>query len=231
MKTSKILLPLAIAAMTVSIHAEDKNPMKDQRDKAGYSIGVNIGTSLKRDGVDVNVDSLLSGLKDSFSGAELKMKPEEMQAALKELQTAMMAKAGEESKVRGDKAKKEGDDFLAANKAKEGVKTTASGLQYKVLKEGTGAQPKATDKVTVHYRGTLVDGTEFDSSYKRGEPATFGVDQVIKGWTEALQLMKAGSKWQLFIPSNLAYGERGAGQEIPPNAALIFEVELISVNG
>jgi FKBP-type peptidyl-prolyl cis-trans isomerase FklB len=131
----------------------------------------------------------------------------------------------------GEKNKKEGDQFLAQNKKKEGVNALASGLQYKIIKPGTGKKPQPTDTVTVQYRGTLIDGTEFDSSYRRGQPATFEVNKVIRGWTEALQLMQEGSKWQLFIPSDLAYGERGAGQQIGPNAALIFEVELLSIQG
>jgi len=140
-----------------------------------------------------------------------------------------MTKQEEETKKLGEKNRKEGEAFLAANKKKEGVKTLASGLQYKVIKPGTGKKPKSTDTVTTHYRGTLIDGTEFDSSYNRGQPATFPVHGVIPGWTEALQLMEEGAKWQLFIPSKLGYGERGAGQAIGPNATLIFEVELVSV--
>jgi FKBP-type peptidyl-prolyl cis-trans isomerase len=149
---------------------------------------------------------------------------QEMQDAMMSLQKEMQNKAAE----LGVKSKKEGEDFLAANKSKEGVKTTASGLQYKVLKEGKGPKPKSTDTVKVHYRGTLLDGTEFDSSYKRGEPVEFPLDQVIKGWTEGLQLMPAGSKYQFWIPANLAYGEPG-NRGIPPNSTLIFEVELLEI--
>src|SRR3989338_270904 len=153
----------------------------------------------------------------------------EVQETMMAFQNEMKTKQAEHAKVLGGKNKKEGEAFLAENKKKEGVKTTASGLQYKVIKNGNGKKPKATDTVTVHYKGTLIDGTEFDSSYKRGEPTSFPVNQVIAGWTEALQLMNVGSKWQLFIPANLGYGDRGAGPQIGPNAAFIFEVELISL--
>ncbi|MBN8418125.1 MAG: FKBP-type peptidyl-prolyl cis-trans isomerase [Verrucomicrobia bacterium] len=210
-------------------HAEDKTVFKDQKDKAGYSIGTNIGSSLRQDGLDLNIDALVAGLKDSFTGAAPQLTPEEQQAALTALKKTMTEKAMAESKAAGEKAKTEGEAFLAANKTKEGVKILPSGLQYKVIKEGNGAQPKLTDQVTVNYRGTLVNGKEFDSSYKRGEAATFPVNEVIKGWTEALPLMKEGAKWEIFVPAVLAYGEQGAGRDIPPNATLIFEVELLSV--
>jgi FKBP-type peptidyl-prolyl cis-trans isomerase FklB len=227
----KTILPLALIALVAQIHAEDKTVLKDQKDKAGYSIGTNIGSGLKHDGVDVNIDALIAGLKDSFTGAAAQLTPAQQQEALATLQKEMTDKVTAERKIAGEKAKKEGDAFLAANKTKDGVKTLPDGLQYKVLAEGKGAQPKPTDQVTVNYRGTLIDGTEFDSSYKRGEPATFPVNEVIKGWTEALPMMKTGSKWQLFVPADLAYGEKGAGRDIPPNATLVFEVELLGVKG
>jgi len=225
----KSILPLALAALAVPIHAANQPVLKDQKDKTGYSIGATIGADLKQGALDVNIDSLVAGLKDSFTGAAPQLPPEEQREVLAALQKQMMEKAVAARTAAGEKAKKEGAEFLASNKAKPDVKTLPSGLQYKVLAEGKGTQPKPTDQVTVNYRGTLVDGTEFDSSYKRGEPATFPVDGVIKGWTEALPLMKTGSKWQLFVPAALAYGERGAGREIPPHATLIFEVELVGV--
>jgi len=225
----KTILPLALAALAVQGNAEDKTVIKDQKEKAGYSIGAKIGSGLKQDGVDVNIDALVSGLKDSFTGAAPQLTPSQQQEAIATLQKQVTEKVAAERKVAGEKAKKESEEFLVANKAKDGVKTLPSGLQYKVLSEGKGVPPKPTDQVTVNYRGTLLDGTEFDSSYKRGEPATFPVNQVIKGWTEALPLMKPGAKWQLFVPAELAYGERGAGRDIPPNATLIFEVELLGV--
>jgi len=225
----KIILPLALAALAAQIHADDKLALKDQKDKAGYSIGANIGSSLKHDGIDVSLDALVAGLKDSFTGAAPQLTPEQQQEALGAVQKEVTEKAIAQRKAAGEKAKKEGEEFLAKNKAKDGVKTLPSGLQYKVLVEGKGAQPKPTDQVTVNYRGTLIDGAEFDSSYKRGQPATFPVNQVIKGWTEALPLMKTGAKWELFVPADLAYGEHGAGRDVPPNATLIFEVELLGV--
>ncbi|MCJ7833279.1 MAG: FKBP-type peptidyl-prolyl cis-trans isomerase, partial [Deltaproteobacteria bacterium] len=169
------------------------------------------------------------GFKDALSGAKPLLSEEEMRTVMTAFQKEISEKQAEKTKVLGEKNKKEGETFLAENKKKEGVKILTSGLQYKVVKEGTGKKPKATDKVTTHYQGTLIDGTEFDSSYKRGEPAAFPVNGVIPGWTEALQLMKVGSKWQLFVPSKLAYGERGAGPKIGPNAVLIFTVELLSI--
>jgi FKBP-type peptidyl-prolyl cis-trans isomerase FklB len=199
--------------------------LKDAKDKASYGIGLNIGANLKHQNVDLNSDALMAGLKDGLSGEKPKLSEQEAREAMMSLQKDMEQK----QQVAGQKNKEEGDKFLAANKTKPGVKTTASGLQYKVEKEGTGASPKPNDMVTVNYRGTLIDGTEFDSSYKRGQPATFGVSQVIKGWTEALQLMKPGAKYQLFIPSGLAYGDRGAGRDIGPDSTLIFDVELLNV--
>ena len=230
----KAIAPFFLAAtLMIQAHADDKpapSPaLKDDRDKAGYSIGADIGRNLKRDGMDVNIDALIAGIRDAYTGAPSQLTPEQQQEALASLQKKLVAQHEADQAQAGTKAKKEGEDFLAANKSKDGVKTLPDGLQYKVLTEGKGEQPKSDSQVSVNYRGTLVDGTEFDSSYKRGEPATFGVNQVIKGWGEALPLMKVGSKWQVFIPSSLAYGEDGIPGTIPPNSVLIFEVELLEV--
>ena len=196
-------------------------------DKASYIIGFNLGSNLKKQEIPVTADLIVKGLRDGLGGAKGLLTDEEIQAAMTEFQQKMMAKQQAEMKEKGEKNKKEADEFLAANKTKQGVVTTASGLQYQILQEGTGATPKATDQVTVHYKGALLDGTVFDSSYERNEPATFTVNQVIPGWVEALQLMKVGSKAKLFIPPALAYGEAGAGQQIGPNALLVFDVELL----
>ena len=211
--------------LSYSMGAEIKNP----KERLSYSMGADIGNKLKKQAIDIEPDLFARGLKDAFSGSKLLLTEQEIQDAIMALQKEMVAKQAERSKALAEKNKKEGEAYLAENKKKEGVTTLPSGLQYKVIKEGAGKTPKDTDTVVTNYRGALIDGTEFDSSYKRGEPATFPVKGVIAGWTEALQLMKEGAKWQLFIPSNLAYGERGAGGVIGPNATLIFEVELISV--
>jgi FKBP-type peptidyl-prolyl cis-trans isomerase len=179
--------------------------------------------------VDYKVDLVAQGLKDAMTGAKMRLTEQEAQAVLQEVQTELRKAQQEKAEKASAANKTEGEAFLAANKAKEGVVTLPSGLQYKILKEGTGPKPAATDTVVCNYKGTLINGTEFDSSYKRGQPSTFPVAGVIKGWTEALQLMPVGSKWQLFVPSNLAYGERGTGADIGPHATLIFEVELMSI--
>jgi len=200
------------------------------KEKASYAIGMNLGGGLHRQNIDVDSAALVQGLKDTLSGNKTLLTEEEARAALMQLQSEMQAKMQAKQAAEGEANKKEGDAFLAANKTKEGVVTLPSGLQYKILTPGTGPKPTATDSVVCNYKGTLINGTEFDSSYKRGEPATFPVTGVIKGWTEALQLMPVGSKWQLFIPSDLAYGPRGTpGGPIGPNATLIFEVELVSI--
>jgi len=216
-----LLANAAFAAETVVL--------KTERDKISYGIGMDIGENMKRQSIDIDPDMLAQGIKDVFSGGKLLLTEEEFSSTMENFKKDMMAKQQMKMQELSDKNKKEGEAFLAGNKKKEGVTTLPSGLQYKVIKEGEGNMPKATDTVTVHYKGTLIDGTEFDSSYGRGEPATFPVNGVIPGWTEALQLMKAGSKWQLFIPANLAYGERGAGGRIGPHSVLVFEVELISI--
>ncbi len=203
--------------------------LKDQKDKVSYIIGIDIGTNLKRQSVEINPEILLRGIQDGLAGNKPLMSDQEMKDAIALFQKEMQAKQEEVAKKMGEKNKKEGETFLAENKRKEGVVTLASGLQYKVIKKGSGKKPKLTDTVTTHYRGTLIDGTEFDSSYRRNQPVSFPVNGVIPGWTEALQLMEEGAKWQLFIPPHLAYGERGAGPQIGPNATLIFEVELISI--
>lgn len=198
-------------------------------EKAGYIIGLNLGNNLRQQEIPVTADQIIKGLRDGLGKAPAQLSDEEIQTTMQSFQQQMMAKQQEKQKVVGEKNKKEGDEFLAANKTKPGVKTTASGLQYQVVQEGSGPTPKPTDKVTVNYKGTLLDGKVFDSSYDRGQPVTFAVNQVIPGWVEALQLMKAGSKYKLFIPSSLAYGESGAGGDIGPNSVLQFEVELLKI--
>jgi FKBP-type peptidyl-prolyl cis-trans isomerase FklB len=231
-----LLLPMkslfvAITALALASTglAQEKTELKDSKDKVSYSIGLDIGATFKKQKIDVNADVLLAGIKDALSGAKPLMTDDQVRETMKAFSKEMMEKQAAATKETAQKNAAAGEQFLAENKKKPGVKTTASGLQYKVLKEGNGPTPKASDSVVTNYRGTLINGTEFDSSYKRGQPATFPVAGVIKGWTEALQLMKVGSKYQLFVPANLAYGERGAGEEIKPNETLIFEVELMEI--
>jgi len=217
-------------AFAGSVLAETKpagNAPKETKDKVSYSIGADIGNNLKKNDLDINPDFLAQGLRDAFNGKTV-MTEEEMKSTLQDFQKEMQAKMEAKHKAAADKNKTEGEKFLDENKKKEGVQTTADGLQYKIIKTGTGAKPKADDTVVVNYKGTLISGTEFDSSYKRGEPATFPVNGVIPGWTEALQLMPVGSKWELYIPANLAYGEN-APPSIGPNQVLIFEVELLDI--
>ena len=203
--------------------------LKTDKDKVSYALGMNLGANLKRDSVDIDPAIFLRALKETVAGGKTLLTESEARAALTQLQTAIRGKQMEKMKLAGDANKKEGDAFLAANKSQEGIVTLPSGLEYKILTQGTGPKPAVTDTVVCNYRGTLVNGMEFDSSYKRGQPATFPVNGVIKGWTEALQLMPVGSKWQLFLPAELAYGERGPSPEIGPNSTLIFEVELLSI--
>jgi FKBP-type peptidyl-prolyl cis-trans isomerase FklB len=228
-----IAFSLLIAAGRVTAQtaqtAQGASPLKDQKDKVSYSLGLNIGNNLKKQSIDVNPDLLVRGIKDSFSNAKPLLTEAEVEEVLTAFKKDMAAKQQQQIATLSEKNKKDGAAFLAANKTKEGVKTTASGLQYKVLKQGTGPKPKATDTVKTTYKGSLIDGSVFDSSDQHGGSATFPVNGVIKGWTEALQLMEVGSKWQIFVPAELAYGERGAGDVIGPNATLIFEVELLSI--
>lgn len=198
--------------------------MTDTTGQASYCFGIVMASNMKSAGLDsLDMETFMVGFKDVFSNQPLKIDRSQAEATIQQyMQQAMMKKS---SAIR-----EEGQNYLDSNKAKAGVKSTASGLQYEVLKPGSGKSPKATDKVTVHYTGKLTDGTVFDSSVQRGQPATFGVNQVIAGWTEALQLMKEGDKWMLYIPYNLAYGERGAPPQIPAFATLVFEVELLKVN-
>jgi FKBP-type peptidyl-prolyl cis-trans isomerase FklB len=205
--------------------------LKTDKDKDSYAIGLNVGKSLHRDEVDVDPNIVLRGLRDALAGGKTLMTDDEVKTTMVALQADVRKKQEAKLQLAAEANKKEGEAFLTANKAQEGVVTLPSGLQYKILTEGTGPKPTATDSVVCNYRGTLLNNTEFDSSYKRGQPATLRVNGVIKGWTEALQLMPVGSKWQLFIPSELAYGQRGAGPGGPigPNATLVFEIELLSI--
>jgi FKBP-type peptidyl-prolyl cis-trans isomerase FklB len=203
--------------------------LKTPKEKVSYAFGMAFGRNMKAQGIDLDPDTFVKAYKDTIANAKPVMTDEEAQAAVTEFQTEIMAKKQEEMQKAGEENKKAGEAFLAENKKKEGIQTLPSGLQYKVVKDGTGKKPTANDKVTVNYKGRLLDGTEFDSSYKRNEPATFPVSGVIPGWTEAMQLMKTGSAWEIYIPAKLAYGEAGAGGVIPPNATLVFEVELLSI--
>jgi FKBP-type peptidyl-prolyl cis-trans isomerase FklB len=210
-------------------HAQSKPSLKTDKEKVSYSIGLDIGTNFKRQSVDLDSKALAAGISDGLSGAKPALGEDEVKKVLADFQQQMRTRAATMAQQAADDNKKKGEAFLVENKKQKGVVTLPSGLQYKILKDAKGAKPKATDTVSTHYRGTLIDGTEFDSSIKRGQPAEFPVNQVIPGWTEALQLMPVGSKWQLFIPSDLAYGPQGAGNTIGPNSTLIFEVELLDI--
>jgi len=205
--------------------------LKDEKEKTSYALGMNIAHTVKGQLVDLDSAAFIQGVRDVLTGGKTLLTDEEMAAVMTVLQTEMNIKAAAKMKIVSDANKAAGAAFLAENKTKEGVVTLPSGLQYKILTAETGPKPALTDVVICNYRGTLLDGKEFDSSYKRGQPASFPVNRVIKGWTEALQLMPVGSKWQLFIPSELAYADRGAGADIGPGATLVFEVELISIQG
>lgn len=206
-------------------------PLTTDKEKLSYVLGSDLGRRMKAGSIDVDPQILARGISDVLTGSKPAMTDEEMRATMMEFQKSMQQKQAAAVKDLGDKNKKQGEEFLAQNKSKEGVVTLPDGLQYKVLKAGDGPKPTTADKVKCNYRGTLINGKEFDSSYKRNEPVTFPVNGVIKGWVEALQLMPVGSKWQLFIPPDLAYGERGQGSDIEPNSTLIFEVELLSIEG
>jgi FKBP-type peptidyl-prolyl cis-trans isomerase FklB len=226
---SRLVIILCMALAAGPVFAADQVELKTQKDKISYAIGMDVGNGLKKNDVDVDPDLVAKAIKDILAGNKPLMTDEEVKTAITGLQKDLQAKQQERAKALGEKNKKR-EEFLAKNKTNKGVKTLPSGLQYKVITEGKGKTPKASDTVTVQYKGTLIDGTEFDSSFKRGQPATFPVSGVIKGWTEALQLMKEGSKWQLVVPADLAYGAGGTpGGPIGPNAVLIFDVELVSI--
>ncbi len=218
-------IAIATLAALVSGQALAAELDTDQK-RFSYLVGLQIGQQIVKDGIDLNEDAFMAAIKDVQAGKPPRLSQEEIQATLQRIQQARAA----EAEKAGEDNKRIGQEFLAANKSKPGITELASGLQYKVVTEGKGAKPKATDKVEVHYRGTLIDGTEFDSSYSRGAPASFPVNGVIQGWQEALQLMAEGSKWQIFVPSELAYGARGAGADIGPHSTLIFDVELLKIN-
>lgn len=220
-----MIVIVGILFLVSQVNAQENLVLKSQKEKVSYIIGMEIGSNLKKQLADVDSTILAKGIQDALTDRKPLLTEKEIQETMAAFQKEMMVKQTEVAK----KNKAEGEAFLSENKKKEGVKALPSGLQYKVIKAGTGKKPKSNDTVTAHYRGTLINGTEFDSSYKRGQPVSFQVSGVIPGWTEALQLMEVGAKWQLFIPSNLAYGEQGAGRDIGPNATLIFEVELVSI--
>lgn len=230
MKTLSVLIISAFLCVPNLWAQQQTAPLKTEKDKESYVIGLNLGADMKRRSVeDLNFDMLIQGIRDAYSGGNKLLTEEEQNQIWAAFQKSLAEKQKVNTMKTAEENKKKGDAFLAENKNKEGVVTTASGLQYKVLRAGKGAKPKLEDTVTTHYRGTLLDGTEFDSSYRRNEPVSFKLSGVIPGWTEALQLMETGSKWQLFIPADLAYGTKGAGGLIGPNETLIFEVELISI--
>ena len=218
-----------LAAQDSEVEQEPPRATANLKQKASYAIGLSVGSNLKRGGVDLDVDSLARGLKDSLSGKKPMMSEQEADQVMKEFERQIALERDARAKKTGPVNQREGEVFQAQNKGKQGVKTLRSGLQYRVLKQGNGPRPTETDLVKTHYRGHLINGKEFDSSYRRNEPAIFPVNGVIKGWTEALQLMPVGSKWELVVPAELAYGDRGAAPEIGPKSTLIFEVELLDI--
>ncbi len=230
MKYTKLIGVIGLGIILPACQStQHKTELKTLQDSVSYSIGMDIGRNLKGQMIDVNPDALAQALKDMNGDGKPMLTDAQARSAMMAFQTQMMATHAEKMKAAGEKNKKDGEVFLAENKKKEGVVTLPSGLQYKVLTMGNGKKPRANDKVTLNYRGVLIDGTEFDNSYKRGEPAVFPVNGIIKGLSEALQLMPVGSKWQIVVPADIAYGEQGAGAQIAPNAVLIFEIELLGI--
>jgi FKBP-type peptidyl-prolyl cis-trans isomerase len=230
--THRILAVALVAGLATACDKQQdrgSTELNTDAQKFGYAIGVDIGKSLSPVKDEVDIDALIAGLDEALAGKEPRLNDEDREKVKSEVTRKLQQKQVEERTAKAAAAKAAGEKFLAENGKREGVKTTESGLQYEILTEGTGATPKATDKVTVHYKGTLIDGTEFDSSYARGQPVTFPLGNVIPGWTEGLQLVKTGGKAKLYIPSSLGYGERGAGAKIGPNETLVFEVELIGI--
>lgn len=230
------LIPAVVCVAAIgTAAAQDKSPaavkLDSETQKISYIFGHNIGSRMKGDKIKVDLDSLIAGVKAALAGEASQLSEEETNQTLQKFQEQMQAEQEKAAAAAGGENAKAGADFLAENGKRKGVVTTASGLQYEILKAAEGAKPGKEDSVKVHYHGTLIDGTVFDSSVDRGEPVEFGVTQVIPGWTEALQLMPVGSKWKLFIPSKLAYGERSASEDIGPNSTLIFEVELLGIEG
>ena len=225
------MLTLSTAAFAQEAAVPQAAAPTTQKEKLSYAIGMNMGRQFKSQAIDVDPAMLVQGLRDVLAGGKTAITEEEEHAVMTAFQNEMRSKQQAIMAQAAEKNAKEGEAFLAANKTREGVVTTPSGLQYKIVAAGSGPKPTLDDTVVCHYRGTLINGTEFDSSYKRNEPAKFPVKGVIKGWTEALQMMPVGSKWQLWVPANLAYGERGVGPQIGPNTMLIFEVELVSIQG
>ena len=224
------MLTFVMTALPALAAAQETPALTTEKDKLSYAMGMDLGAQLKTRSVEIDPAVFGRGLADALAGGKTLLTEEEAKAVITELQKAMMVKQAEAARLAGEKNKADGEAFLAANKAKEGVVTLPSGLQYKVLKAGDGRKPTEADTVECQYRGSLVDGTEFDSSYRRGQPVTLKVKGgVIPGWAEALLLMPVGSKWQFFVPPQLAYGERGAGRDVGPNATLLFEVELLAI--
>jgi FKBP-type peptidyl-prolyl cis-trans isomerase FklB len=224
----KLFVTMFCLGVAAPLFADGTNQLADENSRVSYAIGMMTGHQWKQQEIEFNPDIYAQGIKDSLAGGATLMTPEQAQQTIETFKKEFTAKQQQKKMEQATKNKTDGDAFLAANKNQPGVNVLPDGLQYLVLTNGTGAMPSASDTVTVNYRGTLLDGTEFDSSYKRGQPASFPVGGVIHGWTEALQKMNTGSKWKLFIPANLAYGEQGR-PGIPPNSTLIFEVELVSI--
>jgi len=229
---------LGVALLQLPGRAEDKPALKDQKEKVSYGIGMNVGSNLKRGGYDVDVEVLAGAIKDAIAGKEMKLTEQEARDVLQAYQKELAAKKTEEQHKAAEKNRKDGEEFLTENKKKPDIKThtvtladgTTAEMQYKVITEGTGAIPKSNDVVSVNYRGTLTNGKEFDSSAKNGAPLKRAANQLIRGWTEALQMMKVGSKWELYLPASLAYGDRPAGPMIEPGSTLIFEMELVGID-
>lgn len=224
-----LIIALIVIAIALPSLAADTSELKTEKEKVSYSIGFSLGSNFKRQSVDVDIEQLIRGMNDAINNRAAILSAKEQRDVMTAYQKKQNDKMASKQGKTAAKNKKAGNQFLSENKRKPGVVTLKSGLQYKVIVEGKGPKPAASDTVETHYRGTLIDGTEFDSSYRRGEPASFPVMGVIKGWTEALQLMNVGSKWELYIPADLAYGDRGAGGQIGPGATLIFEIELLRI--